>query len=38
MRKAKERVMRLETDLKKTQIKYDEEVFNKQWSKNNFVQ
>lgn len=34
--KSKEVILRLENTLKKMEIKFDEEMFDKKWSKNNF--
>jgi uncharacterized coiled-coil protein SlyX len=36
--KGKEVILKLENQVKRLEIKYDEEVFNKQWSKDNFQQ
>lgn len=34
--KLREKCIKLENELKKTQIKYDEELYTKQWANGNF--
>lgn len=34
--KSKETIFKLQNEIKKIEIKFDEEVFSKQWSKDNF--